>query len=216
MDLLAKHEKFEIEVLNHLNSGRILDKLVFGGGTMLRLCHEGSRYSADMDFWLTQTVDIELFLDSIRSRLKKEYEITDSQNKHFSLLVEVRSSDYPKKLKLEIRKDIRNWDMEKTIAFSKYSNRQVLLNTHTLAQTMSNKIEALIDRHEIRDAFDIEFLLRKGITLPEMSDERRDLLKKRLHAFSENDFKVKLGSLLEDEMRTYYVKNRFRFIMDKI
>ncbi len=216
MDLLARHEKFEIEVLNLLNSGRILDKLVYGGGSMLRLCHELNRYSADLDFWFTQTVDIGLFLDNIRARLKKEYEITDSQNKHISLLVEVKSSDYPKKLKLEIRKELRSWDMEKTIAYSKYSNRQVLLNTHTLAQTMSNKIEALFDRHEIRDAFDIEFLLRKGISLPEMSPERKDSLRKRINSFSANDFKVKLGSLLEDEMRNYYVEKRFRYLMDKI
>ena len=216
MDLLARHEKFEIEILYHLNSGRILEKLVFGGGTMLRLCHELNRYSADLDFWLTKKVDIEAFLNNISSRFEREYEITDSQNKHFSLLLEIRTPRYPKRLKMEIRKDIRNWDIEKRIAFSKHSNRQVLLNTHTLDQSMSNKIEALIDRCEIRDAFDIEFLLRKGISLPEMTGERRTLLKERLNSFGENDFKVKLGSLLEGDMRKYYAENRFQYLMDKI
>ena len=56
MDLLARHEEFEMEVLYRMNSGRILEKLVFGGGTMLRLCHELNRYSADLDFWLIRTV----------------------------------------------------------------------------------------------------------------------------------------------------------------
>jgi len=216
MDLLAQHEKFEMEILNQLNSGRILEKVVFGGGTMLRLCHELNRYSADLDFWLIKTVNFEENLKNISSLLEKEYEVTDKQNKHFSLLVEVRSPNHPKKLKLEIRKEIRDWEMDKSIAFSRFSNRQVLLNTHTLKQTMSNKIEALLDRCEIRDAFDIEFLLRKGIDLPDMAVEKQILIKERINSFGENDFKVKLGSVLDGEMRAYYIKNRFRYLRDKI
>ncbi len=216
MDLFTKHEKFEMEVLNHLNSGRVLDKVVFGGGTMLRLCHELNRYSADLDFWLIKKVDFDAYLKKICSLFKNEYEITDSQNKHFSLLVEVRLTNYPKRLKIEIRKEIRDWEMEKSIAFSSYSNRQVLLNTHTLDQTISNKIEALLDRCEIRDAFDIEFLLRKGIALPEMTEERKELLIKKVESFGNNDFKVKLGSLLDDEMRQYYNENRFHHLLNKI
>ena len=214
--MLAKHEQFEMDVLYHLNSGRILEKIVFGGGTMLRLCHELNRYSADLDFWLIKTVAIETFQNKITAHLADEYEITDSQIKHFSLLVEVRTPAYPRRLKIEIRKDIRKWDLEKSIAFSKYSNRQVLLYTHTLSQTMDNKIAALITRGEIRDAFDIEFLLRKGITLPEMTMEDKSLLKKCLKSFRENDFKVKLGSILDEEMRSYYIKNHFRYLEEKL
>jgi predicted nucleotidyltransferase component of viral defense system len=216
MDLLAKHEQFEMDVLYHLNSGRILEKIVFGGGTMLRLCHELNRYSADLDFWLIKTVDVETFQNKITAHLADEYEITKSQIKHFSLLVEVRTPAYPRRLKIEIRKDIREWDLEKSIAFSKYSNRQVLLYKHTLSQTMDNKIAALITRGEIRDAFDIEFLLRKGITLPEMTMEDKSLLKKCLKSFRENDFRVKLGSILDEEIRSYYIKNHFRYLEEKL
>jgi predicted nucleotidyltransferase component of viral defense system len=216
MDLLAKHEQFEMDVLYNLNSGRILDKIVFGGGTMLRLCHELNRYSADLDFWLIKTVDVETFQNKITAHLADEYEITKSQIKHFSLLVEVRTPAYPRRLKIEIRKDIREWDLEKSIAFSKYSNRQVLLYKHTLSQTMDNKIAALITRGEIRDAFDIEFLLRKGITLPEMTMEDKSLLKKCLKSFRENDFRVKLGSILDEEIRSYYIKNHFRYLEEKL
>jgi predicted nucleotidyltransferase component of viral defense system len=216
MDLLARHEKLEMEILSLLNSGRVLEKLVFGGGTMLRLCHELNRYSADLDFWLIATVDFEEYLKAICALLDTEYEITDSQNKHFSLLVEVRSPSHPKRLKLEIRKEIRNWDMEKSIAFSRFSNKQVLLNTHTLEQTMLNKIEAFISRCEIRDAFDIEFLLRKGISLPKLSNEKQNLLIEKLNAFKLNDFKVKLGSIVPEDMRKYYIQNGFRYLIDKI
>ena len=90
------------------------------------------------------------------------------------------------------------------------------MHTHTLEQTMINKIEALADRGEVRDAFDIEFLLRKGVNLPEMTSELKNLLKKRLDLFGENDFKVKLGSILDEDLRSYYVENRFRLLEGKI
>jgi len=31
-------ERFELEVLDRLNSGKFLTQIIFGGGTMLRLC----------------------------------------------------------------------------------------------------------------------------------------------------------------------------------
>ena len=55
MDIFSEHEKFEIEVLDKMNSLKKLEPLVFGGGTMLRLCHELNRYSVDLDFWFIKT-----------------------------------------------------------------------------------------------------------------------------------------------------------------
>lgn len=52
MQNLIAQERFEMEVLGRLNSGRFLQWLHFGGGTMLRLCHRLDRYSVDLDFWL--------------------------------------------------------------------------------------------------------------------------------------------------------------------
>jgi hypothetical protein len=48
---LTLHEQFELEILSRMQSGRLLDALVFTGGTMLRLCHGLDRYSVDLDFW---------------------------------------------------------------------------------------------------------------------------------------------------------------------
>ena len=57
---------------------------------------------------------------------------------------------------------------------------QVALKTHTLNQTMKNKIAAFLNRGEIRD------------------------------------FKVKLGSILEAEVREYYVEQRFSYLKEKL
>jgi predicted nucleotidyltransferase component of viral defense system len=216
MNIFEKHEIFEIEVLEKLKNARLLDSLVFGGGTMLRLCHELKRYSVDLDFWrIKDTAETTLF-DKIKDILQQNYDITDAQMKHFTILLEIRSGYFPKRLKIEIRKEIRDWDFQEKIAYSKFSTKQVVLKAHTLEQTMKNKIAALLERVEIRDGFDIEFLLRQGILLPDLSGADKTKMIARLDGFKENDFKVKLGSILESDIRAYYIENQFNYLRQKL
>ena len=147
--------------------------------------------------------------------LGKEYDLTDAQIKHHTLLFEIRSAGYPKRLKVEIRKEVKTCDLQEKIAFSKYSTKQVILKVHTLEQTMKNKVEAALNRQEIRDCFDIEFLMRQGIALP---SSRKTLLALEglIGGFKENDFKVTLGSILEANTRKYYIDNKFSYLQGKI
>ncbi|MGB2601757.1 MAG: hypothetical protein WBD12_07160, partial [Candidatus Omnitrophota bacterium] len=77
------------------------------------------------------------------------------------------------------------------------------------------KVEAAISRQEVRDCFDLEFLLRRGITLAGSKKELLDLKKLALQ-FKEKDFKVTLGSILEPEVRKYYIDNGFSYLIEKI
>jgi hypothetical protein len=216
MDILRQHEQFEIEVLDKMNSAKLLEPLVFGGGSMLRLCHELNRYSADLDFWFIKKTSPQDYYEKIRKVVEKDYELTDSQIKHFTLLFEFRSASYPKRLKIEIRKEKKDCDYQEKIAFSRFSTRQVVVKAHTLDQTMKNKIEAFLDRGEIRDCFDIEFLIRRGIELPDLTGKQSTAFRKKLAGFKDVDFKVKLGSILEDDIRSYYIANRFSFLEEKL
>ncbi len=216
MDILDRHEVFEIEVLDNLARAKLLDPLVFGGGTMLRLCHELNRYSVDLDFWFVRKTAEKTFFDKLLKTLGPGYEITDAQIKHFTLLVEIRSGLYPKRLKIEIRREQKECDYQTKIAFSRFSTKQVLLRAHSLEQTLKNKIEALLDRGEIRDCFDIEFMLRRGTALPELSGKRMTDLQKRAAGFKDKDFKVKLGSIVDSNTRAYYTQNRFKYLMEKL
>ena len=93
---LIEQEKFELEVLDKLNSARFLDSLIFGGGTMLRLCHGLDRYSADIDLWVAKKpAPADLFRDIGRC-LGRAYSVADQANKHYTRLYEIRSKDYPK------------------------------------------------------------------------------------------------------------------------
>jgi len=216
MTVLARHELFEIEILEYLKNNRFVEPLVFGGGTMLRLCYELNRYSADLDFWMIKNIDIKKYFNRLKKSLESLFELTDAYNKFNTLLFEIRSQKSPKRLKIEIRKRMaRKGDYQERIAFSKYDTKQVLLRVFTLEQMMENKIEAALDRKDIRDFFDIEFLLRQGIPLKVMHSKLVGL--KRVAAgFKNGDFKVTLGAVLDADMRQYYIKNRFDCLVKRI
>jgi predicted nucleotidyltransferase component of viral defense system len=165
MNDLIQQEIFEIEVLAWLKNKGFLRNIIFGGGTMLRLCYDLKRYSVDLDFWTYRVDRVDQFFINLKDSLKADYDLTDVQNKYYTLLFEIKKTPYPRKLKIEIRKDTKEKDFQETIAYSPHSIQQVLLKSFTLGQMMKNKIGALLDRKEIRDVFDIEFLTRKGVNI---------------------------------------------------
>lgn len=215
MDILIRQELFEIGVLKRLKNAGFLEPLVFGGGTALRLCYELNRYSADLDFWFVKKTAPKAYFNKLKKYLAKFYELTDAQMKFYTLLLELRSANYPKRLKIEIRRKMKQCDFQDRIAFSRYSTEQVLLRTHTLQQAMKNKLEAALQRKDIRDFFDLEFLLRAGVVL----DAPLAILlklKEIAEDFTQRDFKVTLGSVLEPKMRKYYTENKFDYLLEKI
>jgi len=215
MQTLQNLEKLEIEVLELLNSIKALDSLYFGSGTMLRLCHNLNRYSTDLDFWLDIKTDPKSFFTTIKKVLIANYKLVDSANKRFILLYEIKSPSLNRSLKIEIRKEQQNFEWERKIAFSTFSNKQVLVKGLTLKQMMANKIEALLSRKIIRDCFDIEFLLMRGVTLPSDKDKLQKVLS-IINNFKERDYKVTLGSILDEKDRKFYLQNRFSFLKEEL
>jgi hypothetical protein len=215
MQTLQNLEILEIETLELLNSIRVLEFLYFGGGTMLRLCHNLNRYSTDLGFWLDISADSKQIYKSIRNVLSDNYKITDSMNKRNTLLFEFKSSSVNRSLKIEIRKEQIDFDWEYKIAFSKFTTKQVMVKALTLSQMMKNKFEALLSRKIIRDAFDIEFLLMRGIELPSDKEKLQAALQ-IINNFKEQDFKVTLGSILDEKERNYYLKNRFKLLKEEL
>jgi len=208
MEELIQQEKFEIEVLEYLNSKKYLDKMIFVGGTMLRLCYGLNRFSVDLDFWIIKKINFDKFFLDLKNFLEEKYIIKDCANKFFTILFEISSSEYHRNLKIEIRKEIKKIKHEKAIAFSKFSNIQVLVNSIDLNDMMKFKIESFLSRKEIRDCFDIEFLFKIGIPI-NLNVKQAKLLLKEIEKLKENDYKIKLGSIIEREVRNYYLKKNF-------
>ena len=199
-----------MEMLDCLNSGRYLTRLIFGGGTMLRLCHGLDRFSVDLDFWADGKLRAAYFAD-LCNYLAKRYKVRDSKDKFHTLVCELTSPHYPRSLKIEIRKEVKQIAEEQCIAYSRYTNRQILVRAVSLTNMMRSKIQALLSRQEIRDAYDIEFLLKKGVP-PEISGKEAGTLTAALNAFSKADYRVKLGSLLEAQQRAYYNRENFKIL----
>ena len=215
MQALQDLEVFEIEVLELLNSIKVLDKLYFGGGTMLRLCHNLNRYSTDLDFWLDKKEDSKAIFLTIKKALSDNYKLIDSANKKFTLLFEIKTPSVNRSLKIEIRKEQIDFEWERKIAFSKYAHKQVMIKGLTLKQMMRNKIDALLSRKLIRDAFDIKFLLMRGIEIPSDKSKLETALQ-IINNFKEQEYKVTLGSILEEKDRKYYLENRFKFLKEEL
>jgi len=211
MQDLIKQEQFEIEVLDRLNSGRFLKDLVFGGATMLRLCYGLNRFSVDLDFWTVKPVDTRKLFRGIEAYLGAFYAVRDAAVKFHTLLFEIKSKDYPRSLKIEVRREAKKVQTEQAIAFSRYVPAQVLLRALTLEEMMKAKLGALVDRRAVRDAFDVEFLLKRGVPLK----AARPTLEKALAVLGSlrpKDYTVTLGSLLEPGERKYYTSQNFKIL----
>jgi hypothetical protein len=58
--------------------------------------------------------------------------------------------------------------------------------------------------------------LRRGIHFPELPAKQSLQLKKVIEGFSEKEYKVTLGSVLEPEVREYYINNRFSYLLERL
>ncbi len=215
MQDLQDLEIFEIETLEVLNSIKVLDQLYFGGGTMLRLCHNLNRFSTDLDFWLSASSDSKIIFQKVKNILSEKYLMLDFANKRNTLLFQFRASGVKRSLKLEIRKNQTNFEWERKIAFSKFTNKQVQVKALTLDQMMKNKTAALLSRKIIRDAFDIQFLIMRGIELSANKKELKEMLR-IIQNFKSRDFKVTLGSVLDGKEREFYIRNQFSLLKEEI
>lgn len=215
MDVLEKHEQFEMQVLTALQSVKLLDKLVFGGGTMLRLCHGLNRYSVDLDFYLKISSYKSRIFTDLQEAVNAHYNVSDFAMKRNTILAELSHADFPRKLKLEINTVHHYDDTDQVIAWSEHADEQVLVTAISLEKMMELKINALIDRKEIRDAFDIEFLMRRGVTGKISANHIRSV-QSVIAGFKPADYKVKLGSIVSAEDRKYYNENGFRFLTENL
>jgi hypothetical protein len=215
MQDLQNLEIFALHTLNTLNRIRVLDKLYFGGGTMLRLCHNLNRYSVDLDFWIEPSMNSKELFTKIKKEFSIHYTIKDAANKYHTLIYEIQYDKSNRNLVIEIRKEQSDFAWERKIAFSKFTNLQIAVKGLTLKQMMKNKLNALLSRKLIRDCFDIEFLLFKGIELDIDSTKLAGLLA-IIENYKDKDYKVILGSLLDQKDRQFYLANRFKFLKEEI
>ena len=216
MQRLIEHEALQMAILQWLGSNRFLSSLAFGGETMLRLCHELPRYSLDLEFSFFKQENYDGFYNRLYAALSLNHDVIDAQNGDRSIIVEVKRKRRMPKLKIAITKTMAfPGSTEEKIAFSPHFPIQILVRGFTLQQMLQNKIVSLLAHGKIRDAFDVEFFVRKGVDLNLPEVEKKKVLKK-LKGFKKRDFDVKLGGILQPELRDYYRRQRFAYLEEKL
>lgn len=189
VDQIAR-EYWEMTLLNEISNSTLGKKLIFKGGTSLRLAYGSPRFSGDLDFSLKEKVLQREFFRAMKSIKKKFYglEITDLKTKYYTSLCEFKIKEevlkLPFRVKIEISRRKFAFKFKLRLLTTPVSPVSTLCFVADLNAILKEKIKALNERKEPRDIFDIWFIcqkLEKEIpqNLPKIPNEimRRELRK---------------------------------------
>lgn len=162
-------EEWEIKVLKALFDSPLGKKLVFKGGTALRLAYGSPRFSEDLDFDLTKTVktgEFETVVQSIAKMYQGEVTVSDLKGKFYTLLAEfkIREAFLPTRfsIKIEIsRRQGQPYQTSLMLLNSPTTNIQVLASVERLNDLYQDKIATYRHRQKPRDLFDLWFIGQK-------------------------------------------------------
>jgi predicted nucleotidyltransferase component of viral defense system len=198
-------EEAELIFLKGLLESSFSDRLVFKGGTALRLVYESPRFSEDLDFSLTGKITLPEF-EKVISRIVRNderFSIRDLASKYYTYLAEIRIKepwqDTAFGLKIEISKRIsveREGDCINELAKSNSTNISIMTKVFSLEKIMQDKLRAVKERKMPRDVFDIWYICKKtgkpfglrdfGYPKGKIGQELRKFLPKSFYAVAED------------------------------
>jgi len=177
-------------------------QIFFKGGTALRLVFDSPRFSEDLDFssLVTSVKTIEDLLGETLLQLSYQQislDMTEAKSTSGGYLFYAKTILFDKEINLKlnfvIKKSAANQtETVKSIFMSPYS--LVVLRTREL---ISEKVEAFLTRHKVRDYFDLYYVLRANL-------ERNVILARRVEIIKViNSSKLNLGELKVFLPRTF-------------
>lgn len=160
-------EFYEMLVLNEIAQESWSNRIIFKGGTALRLSYQSPRFSDDLDFVFTHSISAdELFKFGAKTAKKFGLQISDQWDKQSTILIEYKISipTLPQSfhLKIEISKRIQSAiKPDLKILASPVCPLQILMPVFPLENMIEEKIQAWNQRQAPRDIFDLWFLCQK-------------------------------------------------------
>jgi predicted nucleotidyltransferase component of viral defense system len=159
-------EEAEMEILDALSRSKISARLVFYGGTALRLAYNSPRFSEDIDLLRVGTLNFSDFkkfvLKTVGERPNwKTKDIKDKRKTMFALVsIEDEKLKKPFSIKIEVHKPARKIELENELKLIKSpaSFAEPLLLVPTLSELKKLKSEALDKREKARDIFDLWYI----------------------------------------------------------
>lgn len=187
-------EEYEILLLKEISESEYGTKLVFKGGTALRLAYGSSRYSEDLDFTMLEEFNASAFIEFLRkvaNRYKETITIEAAIEKFYTVfaIAKVRENYLNRafSIKIEISKRKRKWlkgkDYIDKVIKGEVSPLTVLARVATLSSILREKKDALKHRKAARDIFDywyIHQLLKKEVKI-DLSGYDKTQVKSELH-----------------------------------
>lgn len=185
-------EILHYDILYALSQSPLGTQLVFQGGTALRLCYQGNRYSEDLDF-VCGTPDTLAQMDKFKRILLRvmaeryglDVTVKDPQSVCFdpgqigvgrwTAIVNVphpsRSHKQVQKIKIEVA-NIPSHDHEAAVLTPNYHGLapgygSIILRVSSLKEILADKVVALAGRDYIkaRDLWDIKWLMSKQVNI---------------------------------------------------
>lgn len=170
-------EEAEMEILSGFAKNKLSAKLVFYGGTALRLVYGSPRFSEDIDLLVMKKTNFAEFkkflMDLTKSR--SNWALKDIKDKRQTTFALISIADEKLKhsfsIKIEAHKPERKPKIETELSLVKspMSAAEPLLLTPTLKELRKLKEAALIGRKKSRDIFDLWYIAqaqRENFVMP--------------------------------------------------
>lgn len=187
LDILAKQlvisydqilrEEAEMVFLDELAKDKISSKVIFYGGTALRLAYGSPRFSEDLDFLAVKTLAFGEFKKFMGKTVKQNsgWSLKDLKNKRQTMFALILIRDNKLKhnfsIKIEVHKPSKKVKLasELRLIKSPTSIAEPLLLTPVLYELKRLKAAALRQRKKARDIFDLWYIAqaeRSNFVLP--------------------------------------------------
>jgi predicted nucleotidyltransferase component of viral defense system len=183
-------ELLHYDMLHALSQTPLVDHLIFQGGTALRLCYGGSRYSEDLDFVCPEQLDSDhwrQFEQLLRRTVVRsfgceavlhaptagggEHVAVERRQVRVYLPAEVVGQPRTERVNIEIAR-LPAWDASFRFLHSNHPLQtakagygDILLQVESETEILADKVVALAGRPYLkaRDVWDLNWLLQKGV-----------------------------------------------------
>ena len=236
---VVEKEILQHDIMDVLIRQGAMRTLTFSGGTLLRMCYNSARLSADLDFnggydfKPSCLAGLEL---EIQKHIQNKYEVEvwvnkpaeskqgDTSSWTISIVKEASRPDLPRqKMHIDVCA-IPSFDIEKRPLLNHYNivvpTEGVLIPAQSLKETLADKVIALAYRArriKPRDIWDIVWLKQRGIELSQALVDNKLQAREKCKDDFIKALQIQLARLMrEDETRADFNMEMSRFIPAKI
>ena len=159
-------ENIELEILNAIAQNGLAIKVIFYGGTALKLAYGSPRFSEDLDFLMIKKVKSQELKDVLLNLIKEHEGVAlkdfkDKRNTLFALInVKHQTLKHPLNIKIEIAKRKNRVQYEFIPLSSPCSHLTPIIPTIKIESLKKLEKETIKRRKEVRDWFDLWYIAK--------------------------------------------------------